>query len=63
MLGFVAWVVYRRYEPGWLLVGTYVGYLLVLAGIQVRFAGQLAIPLAILGGFGVVYVLSAVDLA
>ncbi|SFC59922.1 dolichyl-diphosphooligosaccharide--protein glycosyltransferase [Halobiforma haloterrestris] len=63
VLGFVAWVVYRRYEPGWLLVGTYVGYLLVLAGIQVRFAGQLAIPLAILSGFGVVYVLSTVDLA
>lgn len=63
VLGWVAWLVYRRYEPGWLLVGTYTGYLLLLAGIQVRFASQLAIPLAILGGLGFVYVLSAVDLA
>ncbi|AEH36960.1 hypothetical protein [Halopiger xanaduensis] len=63
VLGWVVWLVYRRYEPGWLLVGTYTGYLLVLAGIQVRFASQLAIPLAILGGLGFVYVLSAVDLA
>ena len=56
-------VVSRRYEPGWLLVGTYSAYLLVLASIQVRFAGQLAIPMAILGGLGIVYLLSAVELA
>lgn len=36
----------------WLLIVTYVGYLLVLAGIQVWFAGQFTIPLAILDGFG-----------
>ncbi|OLZ42655.1 hypothetical protein A6E15_07065 [Natrinema saccharevitans] len=63
VLGWVAWFVSRRYEPGWLLVGTYTGYLLVLAGIQVRFAGQLAIPLAVLTGLGVVQLLAVVDLA
>ncbi|MDF9745847.1 MFS transporter [Natrinema salsiterrestre] len=63
VLGWVAWVAFRRYEPGWLLVGTYTGYLLVLAGIQVRFAGQLAIPLAVLTGFGLVHLLAVVDLA
>ena len=56
-------VVSRRYEPGWLLVGTYSAYLLVLATIQVRFAGQLAIPMAVLGGLGIVYLLSVVELA
>jgi len=63
VLGWVGLLVARHYEPGWLLVGTYSGFLLVLAGIQVRFAGQLAIPFSILGGLGVVYLLSAVDLA
>ncbi|WP_226007442.1 MFS transporter [Natrinema salinisoli] len=63
VLGWVAWVVFRRYEPGWLLVGTYAGYLLVLAGIQVRFAGQLAIPLAVLTGLGLVQLFAVVDLA
>ncbi|QLK26805.1 MFS transporter [Natrinema zhouii] len=63
VLGWVAWIVARRYEPGWLLVGTYAGYLLVLAGIQVRFAGQLAIPLAVLTGLGIVQLLAVVDLA
>ncbi|RZH67029.1 MFS transporter [Natrinema altunense] len=63
VLGWVAWLVSRRYEPGWLLVGTYAGSLLVLAGIQVRFAGQLAIPLAILTGLGLVRLLAVVDLA
>ncbi|QCS42003.1 MFS transporter [Natrinema versiforme] len=63
VLGWVAWTVARRYEPGWLLVGTYTGYLLVLAGVQVRFAGQLAIPLAVLTGLGLVQLLAVVELA
>ncbi|SDD43822.1 MFS transporter [Natrinema hispanicum] len=63
VFGWVVWRVYQRYEPGWLLVGTYTGYLLVLAGIQVRFAGQLAIPLAVLTGLGFVHLLSVVELA
>ncbi|SEU04861.1 MFS transporter [Natrinema hispanicum] len=63
VLVWVIWRVYRQYEPGWLLVGTYSGYLLLLAGIQVRFAGQLAIPLAVLTGLGLVQLLSVVELA
>jgi len=63
VLGWVVWRISRRYEPGWLLVGTYAGYLLMLAGIQVRFAGQLAIPLAVLTGLGFVQLLSVVELA
>ncbi|SEP68423.1 MFS transporter [Natrinema salaciae] len=63
VLAWVVWTVARRYEPGWLLVGTYAGYLLVLAGIQVRFAGQLAIPLAVLTGLGFVQLLSVIELA
>ena len=63
VFGWVGVVVVRRYEPGWLLLGTYSGFLLVLAGIQVRFAGQLAIPFSILGGLGVVYFVSMIDLA
>lgn len=63
VLGWVAWIAYRRYEPGWLLVGTYAGYLIVLSGIQVRFAAQLAIPLAVLAGLGFVQLLAVVDLA
>ncbi|ELY82681.1 hypothetical protein [Natrinema gari] len=63
VLGWVAWLVSRRYEPGWLLVGTYAGSLLGLAAIQVRFAGQLAIPLAVLTGLGLVRLLAVVDLA
>ncbi|WP_435552678.1 MFS transporter [Natrinema sp. CGMCC1.2065] len=63
VLGWVAWTVTREYEPGWLLIGTYASYLLVLAGVQVRFAGQLAIPLAVLTGLGIVHLLSVVDLA
>lgn len=63
VLGWICVVVTRRYEPGWLLLGTYSGFLLITAGIQARFAGQLAVPFSILGGVGIVYLLSAVDLA
>lgn len=63
VLAWAAWLVSRRYEPGWLLLSVYTGYLVLLAAIQVRFAGQLVIPLSVLGGVGFVYALSAVDLA
>ncbi|ELZ21469.1 MFS transporter [Natrinema limicola] len=63
VLGWVFWRVSRRYDPGWLIIGTYAGYLLMLAGIQVRFAGQLAIPLAVLTGLGFIQLLSVVELA
>ena len=63
VLGWIGIVAVRRYEPGWLLLGTYSGFLLITAGIQTRFAGQLAVPFSILGGLGIVYVVSAADLA
>ncbi|MFC7114582.1 MFS transporter [Natronoarchaeum sp. GCM10025703] len=59
----VAVLVYRQYEPGWLLLVVYTGFWLVLATIQVRFAAQLIVPLSVLGGVGFVYLLSAVELA
>ncbi len=63
VLAWTGWVVSRRYEPAWLLLGVYTSVLLVFAGIQVRFAAQSAIPLSVLGGVGFVYVLSTIDLA
>ncbi|MEF8780481.1 MAG: hypothetical protein V5A46_07365, partial [Haloferacaceae archaeon] len=63
VLAWAAWLVSRRYEPAWLLLSVYTGYLVILAAIQVRFAGQLVVPLSVLGGVGFVYALSAVDLA
>ncbi len=62
-LGWATWAAYRRYEPGWLLLATFGGYWTVLAGIQMRFTGQLSLFIAVLGGLGLVHVLSAVDLA
>ncbi|WP_252699111.1 MFS transporter [Natronosalvus vescus] len=62
ILGWVCWALYRDYEPAWLLLGVYTIILTVLAGIQIRFAAQLAIPLSVLGGVGLVYVLSTLDL-
>ncbi|MFP9193641.1 MFS transporter [Natrialbaceae archaeon A-CW1-1] len=63
ILGWVIWLVNQEYEPAWLLLGVYTSTLIVLAGIQVRFAAQLMIPLSVLGGVGFVYVLSTLDLA
>ncbi|SNZ15417.1 dolichyl-diphosphooligosaccharide--protein glycosyltransferase [Natronoarchaeum philippinense] len=62
-LGWATWVAYRRYEPGWLLMAVCTWYFTALAGIQMRFTGQLALFVSVLGGLGLVYVLSAVDLA
>jgi dolichyl-diphosphooligosaccharide--protein glycosyltransferase len=65
-LGPLAWatlVAYRRYEPRWLLIAVYTWYFALLAGIQMRFTGQLSMFIAVLGGLGVVYLLSSVDLA
>lgn len=51
------------YEPKWLLLVVYSGFLCLLATIQVRFAAQFVVPLSVLGGVGFVYFLSYVDLA
>ncbi|GAA0668960.1 MFS transporter [Natronoarchaeum mannanilyticum] len=62
-LGWAMLVAYRRYEPGWLLVAVCSWYFTVLAGVQMRFTGQLSLFIAVLGGLGLVHVLSVVDLA
>ncbi|WP_440771390.1 MFS transporter [Natronorubrum sp. DTA28] len=58
VLGWACWVAVRRYEPGWLLLAVYAVCWLALAAIQGRFAAQLAIPISVLGGMGLVWLLS-----
>jgi dolichyl-diphosphooligosaccharide--protein glycosyltransferase len=63
VLGVATWVVARRYEPGWLVPVCFAWYYTLLATIQVRFAGQLAIFIAPFAGIGLVYLLAAIDIA
>lgn len=63
VLGWAGLYVWRTYAPGWLAVVAYGVVWLVLAAIQSRFAAQLTVVWAIFGGFGLVYLLSWVDLA
>ncbi|UTF54879.1 MFS transporter [Natronosalvus rutilus] len=63
VMGWAIWLLTRRYEPAWLLLTVYAAVLMVLAGIQIRFAAQFMIPIAVLGGLGFVYLLSAIDLS
>ncbi|KOX96773.1 hypothetical protein [Halorubrum tropicale] len=63
VLAVATWVVTRRYQPGWLVVVCFAWYYTLLATIQVRFAGQLAIMIAPFAGLGLVYLLSAIDIA
>jgi len=65
-LGALAWciaLVYREYEPGWLALAVVTLHYAVVSGIMVRFAGRLVIAMAVLGGLGLVFVLSRLDLA
>ncbi|SDK11290.1 dolichyl-diphosphooligosaccharide--protein glycosyltransferase [Halovenus aranensis] len=59
----VTYYVVRNYEPGWLVVTTFTWFYLAIATFQLRFAAKFAIPCAIFGAVGLVYVLDAVDLA
>lgn len=63
VLAAVTWILVNRYQPGWLVLVTFVWYYMFLATIQVRFAGQLAIVIAPLAGVGLVYLLAAIDIA
>ena len=63
VLAVATWAVARRYEPGWLVVVCFAWYYALLATIQVRFAGQLAIVIAPFAGVGLVYLLAAIDVA
>ncbi|AZQ14240.1 hypothetical protein [Halorubrum sp. PV6] len=57
------WGVARHDEPGWLVLVCFAWYYTLLATIQVRFAGQLAIMIAPFAGIGLVYLLSVIDIA
>ncbi|GAB7008081.1 hypothetical protein [Halorubrum trueperi] len=63
VLAVVTWAVTRRYEPGWLVLVCFAWYYMLLAAMQVRFAGQLAIFIAPFAGIGLVYLLAAIDIA
>lgn len=63
VLAVATWTVARRYEPGWLVFVCFTWYYTLLATVQVRFAGQLAIVIAPFAGVGLVYLLSAIDIA
>jgi dolichyl-diphosphooligosaccharide--protein glycosyltransferase len=52
----------RDGETGWLVASVYTWYLLVLAGFQVRFVGELAAFTAVFGGFGFIWMAHWVDL-
>jgi len=59
----VSWTGIRRYAPVWLVPTTYVWFFLGLSFLQIRFAGQLALFIAVFAGFGLLHVLWWVDLA
>jgi len=59
----VTWAIVRRYEPGWLVLACFAWYYILLATVQVRFAGQLAIFIAPFAGIGLLYLLAAIDIA
>lgn len=62
-LGVATWYVYRQYEPAWLVLVCFTWYYMLLAAIQVRFAAQLSIFIAIFGGVALVYLLAKLELA
>ncbi|MDB9235040.1 hypothetical protein [Halorubrum ezzemoulense] len=62
VLAVLTWVLTSRYEPGWLVLVCFAWYYVLLATIQVRFAGQLAIVIAPFAGIGLIYLLSLIDL-
>mgnify|MGYP000294845842 CR=1 FL=1 len=61
-LAWSSWRCSHRHEPGLLVISTYAWFFLVLGIIQARFAGQLAIFVAVFGGLGLVHLAGWVDL-
>lgn len=57
----ITYLVYRRYEPGYLVLIVFWWYYLALATIQIRFAAHLAIFTAILGAISLVYLFAWID--
>ncbi|MFW5918177.1 MAG: STT3 domain-containing protein [Haloferacaceae archaeon] len=61
VVGWATWTAWRRDVVAYLVPACFMAYFLVLAGIQVRFAGQLALFTALFGGIAIVYVLAAIE--
>lgn len=59
----VSGFVYRRYEPGWLLLVSFAWYYLALATVQVRFAAQLSLFLSVFAAVALLYGLAKMELA
>ena len=57
------WAAAARERFDWLAACSYASVLLALGGTQVRFAGALAVPVAVFAGLGFVHLASVVDLA
>ena len=65
-LPYLCWVslrAYRQHTPAVLVPTLYGWFFVVLALVQVRFAGQLAIPIALFAGLGFVHLTSWLDIA
>lgn len=62
-LGYATWDAYRDTVDGWVVPITYGWAFLLLSLVQVRFSGELALFVAIFGGFGFVRLAAWVDLA
>jgi dolichyl-diphosphooligosaccharide--protein glycosyltransferase len=62
-VGWALWRAYHEHEPAWFAVGGYGVYFLVLATVQLRFAGELSVVTAVFGGVGFVHLAAWVDLA
>jgi len=62
-LGIATWYVGRRYRPAWLVLVVFTWYYTLLAAIQVRFAAQLGIFVAIFGAVSLVLLLAKVELS
>ena len=54
------WQSYRQPSIGWLLLDVYVCYFLMLALVQRRFVGELAPFVAVVGGYGLVWILTQI---
>jgi len=61
-LAWANWYVYREKAKRWQILVVYTVYLLGLALLQMRFAGQLALFVSIFAGLGTVHLLAWVDL-
>jgi dolichyl-diphosphooligosaccharide--protein glycosyltransferase len=58
-----AWAAGSRDSPKWAAASSFAALLLALGTLQVRFAGALAVPVAVFAGLGFVHLASVVDLA